>query len=210
LQAGKRNRSVSEAALQLIPARQGVAVRVRQGQTVKVVNTHGTQVVDTWAFSIDELAEFMSMEHTRAHLLRLRPEVGDALLTNFRRPILTLTEDSSGGIHDTLIAACDRARYQLLGCKGYHRNCTDNLAEAMRSLGLVNPETPSPLNLFMNIPWTPEGRLSFEPPAGKPGGHVCLRAEMDLYVAFSACPQDVLPINGTTGEIRDAHFQILD
>jgi uncharacterized protein YcgI (DUF1989 family) len=197
--------------LQLIPARQGVAARVRQGQTIEVINTHGTQVVDTWAFDADELGEFMSMEHSRAHLLKLRPEVGDSLLTNIRRPILTLTEDTSGGVHDTLIAACDRYRYKLLGEKYYHRNCTDNLAEAMRALGLVNPETPSPLNLFMNIPWTQDGRLSFEAPAvTTPGGHVCLRAEMDLIIAFSACPQDMLPINGVGLEPKDVHFRILD
>ncbi|MEK0085501.1 DUF1989 domain-containing protein [Benzoatithermus flavus] len=197
--------------LQLIPAGQGVAARVRQGQTIKVINTHGTQVVDTWAFDAEELAEFMSMEHSRAHTLRLRPEVGDALLTNLRRPILTLVEDTSGGIHDTLIAACDRYRYQLLGEKHYHRNCTDNLAEAMRALGLVVPETPSPLNLFMNIPWREDGRLSFEPhPDPRPGMHVSFRAEMDLVIAFSACPQDKLPINGKDLVVKDAHFQILD
>lgn len=197
--------------LQLIPAGQGVAARVRQGQTIKVINTHGTQVVDTWAFDADELAEFMSMEHTRAHLLRLRPKVGDALLTNLRRPILTLIEDTSGGIHDTLIAACDRYRYKLLGEKHYHRNCTDNLAEAMRALGLVVPETPSPLNLFMNIPWSEAGGLAFEAhPNPVPGMHVAFRAEMDLIVAFSACPQDMLPINGVDLVVKDAHFQILD
>jgi uncharacterized protein YcgI (DUF1989 family) len=197
--------------LQLIPAGQGVAARVREGQTVKVVNTHGTQVVDTWAFDADELGEFMSMQHSRAHMLRLRPVVGDSFVTNFRRPILTLTEDTSGGIHDTLIAACDRYRYKLLGEKHYHRNCTDNLAEAMRAHGLVNPATPSPLNLFMNIPWTQDGKLSFAPhPEVKPGAHVCLKAEMDLIVVFSACPQDILPVNGADRIVRDAHFQILD
>jgi hypothetical protein len=200
----------TNTGLQTIPARQGIAARVRQGQTVRVVNTHGTQVVDTWAFNAEELAEFMSMEHSRAGTLRLRPRVGDALLTNLRRPILTLVEDSSGGVHDTLIAACDRYRYQQLGCAGYHRNCTDNLTEAMRALGLVAPETPSPLNLFMNIPWTVEGELSFDPPACPPGGHVSLRAEMDLIVAFSACPQDILPINGEAREINDAHFRVED
>ena len=193
----------------MIPAGGGTAARVRRGQTVRVVNTHGTQVVDTWAFAADDLAELMSMEHSRAHTLRLVPRVGDVLLTNRRRPILTLTEDTAGGVHDTLIAACDRYRYELLGCEGYHRNCTDNLAEALGELSLTPPETPSPLNLFMNIPWQgEEGRLSFDPPVCPPGGHVALRAEMDLIIAFSACPQDVLPINGVARVIRDAHFAI--
>ena len=140
------------AEQQLIPARQGVAARVCKGQTVRVINTHGTQVVDSWAFAADDMTEHMSMEHSRAGHLHLIPKVGDALLTNRRRPILTLLEETSGGIHDTVIAACDRWGYEQLGCEGYHRNCTDNLAEGLRAIGLVNPETPSPLNLFMNIP----------------------------------------------------------
>lgn len=196
---------------QIIPARQGVAARVREGQTVRVINTHGTQVVDTWAFAADDLGEHMSMEHSRAGHLHLIPRVGDRLLTNRRRPVLTLIEDTSGGIHDTLIAACDRWRYEQLGCQGYHRNCTDNLAEALRAIGLVNPETPSPLNLFMNIPWHgQEGRLSFDPPVCPPGGHVAFRAEMDLVIAFSACPQDIIPINGVDCVIRDAAFEVGD
>ena len=56
---------------------------------MRVVNTHGEQVVDTWAFARHDLREFMSMEHTRATLTKMRPEVGDALYSNRRRPILT-------------------------------------------------------------------------------------------------------------------------
>ena len=191
-----------------IPARSGKAAFAGKGQCVKVINTHGEQVVDTWAFNRADLTEFMSMEHSRAGMHRLVPAVGDALLTNHRRPILTLLEDTAGNVHDTLMAACDIYRYQGLGCTEYHDNCTDNLARAMRALGLVPPETPSPLNLFMNIPWTAEGGLSFDPPVSTPGSYVLLRAEMDLVIAFSACPQDILPINGTGRTPTEAHFLI--
>jgi uncharacterized protein len=193
-----------------IPARCGKAAFIRHGQTIKVINTHGQQVVDTWAFCRSDLGEFMSMEHSRATSHHMIPQVGDALLTNRRRPILTLLEDTSGGIHDTLMAACDRYRYEELGCKEYHDNCTDNLAAAMAELGLTPPETPSPLNLFMNIPWTAAGDLSFEPPVSTPGSYVVLRAELDLIVAFSACPQDILPINGLSGKPAEAHFVLSD
>ncbi|MDR3537131.1 MAG: urea carboxylase-associated family protein, partial [Acetobacteraceae bacterium] len=162
-----------------IPARRGRAAFVVGGQTVKVINTHGAQVVDTWAFARDDLTEFMSMEHSRAGMLRMIPQVGDTLLTNRRRPILTVLEDTSGGIHDTLIAACDIYRYQGLGCEGYHDNCTDNLAQGMRDTGLQPPETPSPLKLFMNIPWTAAGGLSFDPPVSTRGSFIALRAEID-------------------------------
>lgn len=192
-----------------IPARSGKAARVSQGQSVTVINTHGSQVVDTWAFNAEDLGEWMSMEHSRAYSMRLRPEVGDTLVTNGRRPILTLTEDTSGGAHDTLIAACDQPRYELLGATEYHDNCSDNLATGLAELGLRKPVTPSPLNLFMHIPWTAEGGLSWEEPLSHPGSHVTLRVEMDLVIAFSACPQDILPINGRARQPTEAHFRIV-
>ena len=89
-----------------IPARRGKAARMRKGETVKVINTRGQQVVDTWAFNAEDLREFMSMEHSRVSIGGILPKVGSAFVTNKRRPILTVVEDTSGGIHDTLIAAC--------------------------------------------------------------------------------------------------------
>ncbi len=194
--------------LTTIPARRGAAAHVRRGQTVRVVNTHGDQVVDTWAFNATDMTEHLSMEHSRAGILKVVPRVGDALLTNRRRPILTLVEDTSGGVHDMLMAACDRWRYEGLGCTDPHDNCTDNLHAALQGLGCDVPGTPSPLNLFMNIPVHPDGALSFDPPVSAPGSHVLLRAEMDLVVAFSACPQDILPINGVGHAPTEAHFGV--
>ena len=147
-----------------IPARRGKAIRVKAGQRVRVINTHGQQVVDTWAFLASDQREFMSMEHSRVAIGRIIPAVGDALVTNRRRPIMTLLEDTSGGIHDTLFAACDRWRYETLGCRDYHDNCTDNLAAALAEIGLEPPETPAPLNLFMNIPVIDGNRVEIRPP----------------------------------------------
>ena len=201
---------MGESGIITIPARSGKAARLIAGQSVKVINTHGEQVVDAWAFNAEDLSEFMSMEHWRPTVLRIIPEVGDALVTNRRRPILTLTEDTSAGVHDTLMAACDDHRYRLLGCTEYHDNCTDNLFAGMKELGLTPPEVPSPLNLFMNIPVIDGRRLEFREPESRPGGYVTLRAEIDCVVAFSACPQDILPINGKACTPTEAHFQILD
>jgi uncharacterized protein YcgI (DUF1989 family) len=191
-----------------IPARGGKAARVAKGQTVTVINTHGEQVVDTWAFNAADVTEFMSMEASRAYFLKLSPGVGDCFVTNRRQPVLTVVEDSSPGVHDTLLAACDRHRYALLGVEGYHDNCTDNLTAALAELDLETTYTPGPLNLFMNIPWTDDGGLSFEAPVCKPGDYISLRAEIDLVIAFSACPQDLLPVNGVLGKPTEAHFRI--
>ena len=199
----------SEGDINKIPARRGRAVRLGRGQALKIINTHGAQVVDTWAFNAEDLAEFMSMEHLRAYLTRIFPHAGDPLVTNRRRPILHFVEDTSPGIHDTLIAACDDYRYGLLGCTEYHDNCTDNLFAAMRQLGLRAPECPSPLNLWMNIPIGEGGRTEWGEPVSKPGDYVVLRAELDCVVAMSACPQDILPINGAARQPTEAHYQVL-
>lgn len=192
-----------------IPARSGKATRVKAGLLIKVINTYGEQVVDTWAFNSIDVTEFMSMEHSRVHFSKLRPKVGDSFTTNQRRPILTLVEDTSPGIHDTLVAACDENRYKLLGCTEYHQNCRDNLSAGMADIGLKEPETPSPLNLFMNVSWTDKGDIALERPVCKPGDFVVLRTEIDAVLVFSACPQDLIPINGPAKQPTEAHFQIL-
>jgi uncharacterized protein YcgI (DUF1989 family) len=193
-----------------IPARRGKAVHLRRGQSVRVINTLGQQVVDTWAFRADDIAESMSMEHSRVAIGRLIPGIGDSFVTNRRRPILTLTADTSGGIHDTLFAACDRWRYEQLGCTEHHDNCTDNLAAGLAVLRLTPPETPAPLNLFMNIPVVDGNRVEVRPPVSTPGSHVILRAEMDSVIVFSACPQDMLPVNGLDMRPTEAHFEVID
>ena len=194
-----------------IPARRGKAAFVEKGREIRLINTHGHQIVDTWAFSSSDLHEFMSMEHCRGMLALLRPRVGDNLVTNRRRPILSLVEDTTPGVHDTLIAACDRYRYELLGCTEYHDNCTDNLAAAMRDLGLTAPETPCPFNIFQNTPPdSASGEIRFLPSPAEPGQYVTLRAEMDLVIAFSCCPQDIVPVNGPDGgKPTEAHFELL-
>jgi len=189
-----------------IPARHGKAAYVKKGRRIEVINTHGTQVVDCWAFNAVNPGEFMSMEHCRVALGKVRPQLDDTMITNLRRPILKVMADSSPGVHDTLMAACDRMRYQLLGCKAYHRNCTDNMWEALLAVGIRPTETPSPFNLWQNTPVAADGSIGQHPTVAKRGDHILFRAEMDLCICFSACPQDILPINSKRP--KSAHFRI--
>jgi len=198
-----------EPTLFTIPARKGRAVRLGASEGIQIINTHGAQVVDTWAFNAEDPTEYLSNEHMRATLGKLWPSQGDPLITNRRRPIMVLEEDTSPGRHDTLIAACDDYRYGLLGCEEYHDNCTDNLHAAMRRIGVALMECPSPLNLWMNIPVAAGGYTSWGEPLSKPGDFVVLRAQIDCIVAMSACPQDILPINGAACHPTEAHYRIL-
>jgi uncharacterized protein YcgI (DUF1989 family) len=185
------------AATVHIPAREGRALQIEAGRRFRVIDIEGGQVADTWAFVADDPAEHHSAQHTRASVDRLFPRLGEKFVTNRRRPILTLEEDNSAGIHDMLIAACDPARYEGLGVEGWHASCEENLQRALEALEVdpVPRFAPQPINLFMNTPARPDGTIEWLPAATKAGDHVVLRAELDIVVAVSACPQDIVAIN---------------
>ena len=200
--------SVPTSNLDIVPARHGRAIRLSLGQTIKIVSVHGTQVLDVWAFRSDDPSEYMSMEHTRSKNSKITLSVGDSYVSDCRRPMFTVLEDTSPGIHDTLLCACNSFIYEESGCKEYHRNCSDNLHEALAAIGLKFPFTPGPLNVFMNIPVNGDRSISRIPPSTKPGDYLKLKADMDLIVVISACPQDITVINGADRTPRDVHFAI--
>ena len=189
-----------------IPARSGKAARMKSGQVLKVINTHGRQVVDFWAFNARDSREFMSMEHTRPMIKKLTPVPGDELWTNLRRPILKVVRDTTPGVHDTTVAACCPNRYRLLGVKGYHESCQENLFLALKALRRKPPEVPCPFNLFQNSQYYGKRGLVFKPTVSRPKQYISFKALMDCIVVFSCCPMDVVPIN--EGEPTEAHFVI--
>lgn len=194
----------------ILPFRSHASTPLAKGQSLKITNTHGTQVIDLWAFSVSSPPTYLSMHHTRACLMKLSPRKGDALFDNRRLPMLTLADDTTPGIHDTLFAACDPRRYQMLGVEGYHASCAENLTRGLRERAEVvsveqlggdgfDGTTPAPLNLFMNIEVekvSEGGGMKARPPVVGEGEFVVLRAEVDCVVVMSACPMDVVPVNG--------------
>jgi hypothetical protein len=160
--------------------------------------------------------EYMSMSHCRVSLLKLTPTVGDTLVSQKRAPLLKMTEDTSPGVHDTLIAACDRWRYAELGVTTYHENCTDNFWDALAALadslgdseegevleGLqmrMGGRVPDPFTLFMDVRVKGEGArwgVCFEEPVGGKGGFVVFEALRDVVVVMSVCPQNGVGGNG--------------
>lgn len=162
--------------------------------------------------------QYFSASRTRSVLSKLIPsaDTQDVLYTNKSLPLLTLLEDTTSGIHDTLFGCCDRFRYNNLGINGYeHPSCAENMHVALReaaSAGVFTPGsissewTPDPLNVFMNVPVTTAldrqsggGKITCIPPESKAGEYIILRAELDCVAVMSACPNDVLPgvNNGT-------------
>ena len=191
----------------VIKGGESAGFHLQQGRELTIVNTHGSQVVDLFVHNAGDLGEIMSIQHSRNVWYRLQPKPGDQLWTQLRRPILTMVADSSPGVHDTLFPCCDARRYEQLGVKGYHRNCADNWREALRSLGIEPPATvPTALNLFMNVPVAADGSFKILAPVSRPGDRVTFRAEMDCVIALSACPVDMLPLNGPDCKPQDVEY----
>jgi uncharacterized protein YcgI (DUF1989 family) len=96
-----------------IPAGTGAHAILQSGQSIKIINPSGHQVIDCWAFPLgtDTRPRWMSMAQSRSALGKVIPSVGDTLIDTHRQPVVTLTEDTSTGVHDMLFPACDSWRY---------------------------------------------------------------------------------------------------
>jgi uncharacterized protein len=192
----------------LVPGGEGRAVHVRQDQYVRITDVAGGQVGDLFAFAAADIGEYASAEHTRVAIRKLFPRPGDPVLTNRRRPILSVAEDTSPGRHDMLYAACDQARYALLGAEPSHRSCAGNLREALRGHGLDIPAVPQPLNVFMDVRAQEDGTLVSYPASSRPGDYISFRAAMDCLVVLSSCPMDIVGIS--TGGITPLELRVYE
>jgi uncharacterized protein len=195
--------------LTAIAGGESAALALTAGQGVKLVNTHGTQTVDAWCLVRPDTTHYLSVEHTRRMLSRLFPREGDPLYSNRRNALLKIERDTSRGSHDMLVACCDPWLYAFYGCSPGHRNCRDNYFEALARLRIRPEVVPNPINLWMNVAVDDNDRLTLREPVSQPGDYVLLRALMDCYVIFSACPMDITPVNGG-GTPRTVHYELLD
>jgi hypothetical protein len=195
---------VAELARVRVPGGEGRAILVRAGQIARVTDVMGGQVGDLFAVSEGDPGEYASAGHTRPAIRKLFPRPGDPVLTNRRRPILTVHEDSSPGRHDMLYAACDPARYASLGAAPGHRSCAGNLREAlgahgaaqtMRAHGTALVTVPQPLNVFMDVRPERDGTLVSHPASSQAGDFIEFRAELDCLIVLSSCPMDIVPIS---------------
>ncbi|KAJ5736963.1 polysaccharide deacetylase family protein [Penicillium malachiteum] len=196
----------------IIPARKAVAFSVKKGQDINVINTYGKQVGDFWAFNPDDPNDFLSMVHTRTVLVKIALSKGDRLYSTRRKPMLTLIEDTTQGVHDMIWSACDAERYRMQGFNGYHDNCRDNMHKALKDnfpdFKIAEDWDPDPLNWFMNVAIDHRGDLDIRNPVSEKGQYVTLKAETDLIVVMSACPQDMAPVNA--GMPTDCEYLLSD
>ena len=172
---------------------------IRKGQFFRIVDLEGNQAVDTLFYSADDPAERYSAVDTIREQGNIYLTTGTQLLSTERRALLTIVADTCGR-HDTLGGACaaesNQVRYAIE--KRHMHNCRDTflLEIARHDAHLEKRDITANINFFMNVPVTPEGGLTFEDGVSGPGRYVEMRAEMDVRVLISNCPQLNNPCNG--------------
>jgi urea carboxylase-associated protein 1 len=182
----------------VIPAGEPWIGTVRHGQTFRIVDLEGNQAVDTLFFSAASSEERYSATDTIRAQGRLYLTTGTQLISNDGNVMLTITADTCGR-HDTLGGACsaesNTVRYALE--KRHMHSCRDNflLALTRSNIGLTKRDLPSNINFFMNVPVTPAGDLTFADGISAAGRYVEMRADMDVIVLISNCPQLNNPCN---------------
>jgi uncharacterized protein len=171
---------------------------ISQGQTFRIVDLGGNQAVDTLFYSARETSERYSATNTMVGQGNIYLTTGTVLRSNLRNPMLTIVADTCGR-HDTLGGACaaesNQVRYAIE--KRHMHACRNSflLAVADPKWQLGKRDLTANINFFMNVPVTPDGKLTFEDGISEPLKYVEMRAEMDVICVISNCPQLNNPCN---------------
>lgn len=181
----------------IVPARAPWLHRLTAGQTLRIVDLEGNQAVDFLLYATADDAERYSAQDTIAAQKNIFLRTGSVLRSNEGRAMMTIVA-TSVDYHDTIGGACscesNTLRYGM-HTKAQHA-CVDNFLEANLRDGRGKRDIVSNINFFMNVPVEPDGALGIVDGISAPGLTVDVRAEMDVTVVVSNCPQINNPCNG--------------
>lgn len=183
---------------QVLPAGEGWMHVIKKGQTFRILDMEGNQAIDTIFYNANDPSERYSAPDTIREQGGIYLTAGTKLMSTEGNEMLTITADTCG-CHDTLGGACaaesNMVRYDL--GKRYMHSCRDTflLQIAEYGEGYTKSDLTSNINFFMNVPVTPEGKLTFEDGVSEAGKYVEMKAAMDVVCLISNCPQLNNPCN---------------
>jgi len=182
----------------LIPAGDGYIHRINAGQVIRLVDLEGNQAVDTLFYNADDFSERYSAQATIMAQSSVYLTTGTKLMSSEGNVLLTIIADTCGR-HDTLGGACSRESNTMRYAhdKLFMHACRDTFLLQLQKWGVTNAkrDITCNINFFMNVPLTPEGGLRFEDGVSAAGRYVELKAEMDVVILISNCPQLNNPCN---------------
>jgi len=182
----------------VIPAGEPWAREIQKGQYFRIVDLEGNQAADTLFYNANDYGDRYSAQDTIREQGNLYLTTGTRLISTAGNVLLTIVADTCGR-HDTLGGACatesNMVRYAIE--KRHMHACRQSFVKAAIEWGrgMSKRDITSNINFFMNVPVTPEGKLTFEDGVSEPGKYVEMRAEMDVLAMISNCPQLNNPCN---------------
>ena len=188
----------SKTHTHIIPPKHGHAFLLKPGTSFRIIDLHGTQVVDlmAWTHPITPSGQHSAMSYTRYNLSgSAPPQVGECIYTNLGEKMLKLTADTVK-THDMLYMACNPSFYANMGLKG-HRNCAENISGAVTESGLGKlgwNDVVDPFNVFQNTPY-----YSLKALGCSKAGDYCEWENVldkDVVVGLSCCPFEEEGFNG--------------
>jgi len=173
--------------------------KIMKDQVVRIIDLEGNQAVDTIFYNAHDYSDRYSAQDTIRGQANIYLTTGTQLISTNGKTLLTIVADTCGR-HDTLGGACatesNQVRYDL--SKSHMHACRNSFLKGLQlwNHGMEKRDVTSNINFFMNVPVTPEGRLTFEDGVSDAGKYVELRADMDVLMVISNCPQLNNPCNG--------------
>lgn len=181
---------------EVIPARQPWSHILKKGQTLRIIDLMGNQAVDTLFYKADDPSERYSAPDTVVRQGNIFITTGTQLISNEGNVMATITDDECGK-HDTLGGACsmesNSVRYGLH--KKHLHACVENYLLELSKYEMNKRDLVSNVNFYMNVPVNEDGRLEIVDGISEAGKIIELRAEMDIMVLISNCPQVNNPCN---------------
>lgn len=203
----ERHGSQSAPDIHIVPPRGKYVHELKRGEILRVTDLEGQQVGDLIAFDLNNLDDKFWISTTVRLNRTVYLTTGHVLYSELSKPMLTIVADTCGR-HDLMAGSCnaeiDKVRYGV----DDHHGCVENFVAALVPYGLTRKDVPMSFNIFMNCPVQPDGSWDIVAPASKAGDHVDFRAEMDLLVVLSNCPQDLNPCNA--GELKPLQISIMN
>ena len=191
--------------VQIIEKQSGAAFKLRKGQKLKVINPQGEQVSDMVLFNAEDTREKISSGKTLDFEESILITEGNYLWSNRSNKMMKILEDTNGR-NDFLLAPCSPETFKIMyNNPDYHPSCFENLYTNLAPFGIEPDDVPTAFNIFMNVQFDKQGKLSVDPPLSKAGDFVLFEAQMDLIVGLTACSAE----DSNNGSFKPIHFEIL-
>lgn len=188
-----------------IPPQSGRSFKIKQGQTLRVVDPLGQQVSDLFAFDEHDLDCRLSSGRSLDYASRIYLTTNDILYANNSKPMFTIVADTVG-LHDFLLTPCSQEMFEILyQHKDPHPSCFENLFLCFKDYGVSEADISTTFNIFMNVHIDAHGKLTVGAPLSKADDHIDLRAEMDMLCGLTACSAEA----SNNGRFKPIDFMIL-